>query len=348
MPRLTQPQLDRKWRGHLDDYVTAIAWSPDSQQVAACDGAGSIQCLNLATQQTHCLQAADGQSIDVLEYSHDGRFLAASGQDGNILIWEMSGETPNLITRLDHPRTWVDHLAWHPRRAELAFSLGRYAQIWDAQTHEIVTTLSFEASSVLGLAWHPQDDWLAVGGNQGLKIWQDWDEDPILREMPASSLCVGWSPDGQYLASGNFDRTLLVWPWNLDVPWRMTGFPGKVRQLAWSEHVEPDIPPMVSGASGPFVITWQLQGDTWEAEVLDVHQQIVNAIAYQPGTALLASVSSDSYLCLWKDGQKLIQSEKVISGTALAWSPDGQTLAIGGRQGEWQLWAKSARGKGFF
>ena len=154
MPRLTQPQLDRKWRGHLDDYVTAIAWSPDSQQVAACDGAGSIQCLNLATQKTHYLQTADGQSIDVLEYSHDGRFLAASGQDGNILIWEMTGETPNLITRLDHPRTWVDHLAWHPRRAELAFSLGRYAQIWDAQTHEIVTTLSFEASSVLGLAWH--------------------------------------------------------------------------------------------------------------------------------------------------------------------------------------------------
>ena len=61
MPRVAQ--LDRKWRGHLDDYVTAIAWSPDNQQVAVCDGAGTVQCLNPITRQTHCLQNSEGQSI---------------------------------------------------------------------------------------------------------------------------------------------------------------------------------------------------------------------------------------------------------------------------------------------
>ena len=227
MPRLTRLQLERQWRGHLDDYVTAIAWSPDSQQVAACDGAGTVQCLNRVTQQTHCLQTGTGQSVDTLAYSYDGSFLAASGQNGHISIWEMSGEAPTLSSCLDHPRTWVDQLTWHPRRSELAFSLGRYAQIWDAQTQEIITTLPFEASSVLDLAWHPQQDWLAVGGHQGIKIWRDWDEDSDLREIPASSLCVDWSPNGQYLASGNLDRTLLVWPWDKDIPWRMTGFPGR-------------------------------------------------------------------------------------------------------------------------
>lgn len=347
MSRVTRPQLERKWRGHLDDYVTAIAWSPDSQQVAACDGAGAIQYLNRVTQQTHCLQAGTGKSVDALAYSADGCFLAASGQNGHISIWEMSGEVPTLSACLDHPRTWVDQLTWHPRRSELAFGLGRQAQIWDAQTQEIITTLAFEASSVLDLAWHPQQDWLAVGGHEGIKIWQDWDEDPILREIPTSCLCVDWSPDGQYLAAGNLDRSLLVWPWDQDMPWRMAGFPGKIRQLAWSEHLGNDVPPMLSVASGSCVITWERQGDSWEAEMLERHTQSVNAIAFQPGTSLLASTATDGYLCLWKGGRKLLQSEKGISGSALAWSPDGQTLAIGGQQGEWQLWTQSERGRGF-
>ncbi len=345
MPRVAQ--LERKWRGQLDDYVTAIAWSADSQQVAACDGSGSIHCLNRVTQQTHCLQTGTGLSVDALAYSCDSQLLAAGGQDGSVSIWDVSQGEPFRVTHQDHPRTWVDQLTWHPRRLELAFSLGRYAQVWDAQTQDVITTLAFEASSVLDLAWHPQRDWLAVGGHQGIKIWQDWDEDPVLREIPASSLCVEWSPDGQYLAAGNLDRTLLVWPWNQDIPWQMTGFPGKVKHLAWAENTGNGAPPLLSAASGTCVITWQRQGDTWEAEMLEGHTQAVNAIAYQPGTTLLASTAADDYLCFWRGGQKLVQTQKGVSGSALAWSPDGQTLAMGGQQGEWQIWAQSARGQGF-
>ena len=347
MSRLTRPQLERKWRGQLDDYVTAIAWSPDSQHVAACDGSGTVQCLNRSSKQTHCLQTGTGESIDALTYSSNGNFLAASGQNGHVLVWDMRGETPILNASLDHPNTWVDRLAWHPQRSELALSLGRYAQIWDAESQEIITTLAFDASSVLDMAWHPEKHWLAVGGHQGIKIWQDWDEEPIHREIPASSLCVDWSPDGQYLATGNLDRTLVVWPWNQDMPWRMTGFPGKVRQLAWSGPFGNEESPILAAASGTCVTTWQRQGDGWEAEMLDAHTQPVNAIAFQPNGTLLTSTAGDGYLCLWLNGYKLIQAEEDMGGSVLAWSPDGQALAFGGQEGEWQLWTLGVRGRGF-
>ena len=95
------------------------------------------------------------------------------------------------------------------------------------------------------------------------------------------------------------------------------------------------------------MITWERQGDGWEAEMLDGHTQSVTAIAFQPTSSLLASTAGDGYLCLWQGGYKLIQAERGINGSALSWSPDGQTLAVGGQQGEWQLWTQSERGRGF-
>ena len=70
-------------------------------------------------------------------------------------------------------------------------------------------------------------------------------------------------------------------------------------------------------------------------------------LPFSPIPALLVSAAADDFLCLWQGGAKLVQAQKSISGSALAWSPDGQTLALGGQQGEWQLWTQSARGQGF-
>lgn len=352
MPSLSQPRLDLQWRGTLSDYVTAIVWSANGEQVAVCSAAGEIQCLNVITQHLVQVQRASGQSVDTLDFSHDSQFLAAGGQDGSLYIWQMTSATPQLLTRLPHS-TWMEHLLWHPHRLELAFSLGRYAQIWDAQTQQVSTTLPFASSTVLDLAWHPQRDYLAVAGDQSVKIWnlEDKDADPDVRELPTASIRVAWSADGNYLASGNLDRSLVVWPWDLPFPWRMTGFPGKVRQLAWST-VPVGTAPLLAAASTTGILTWQKQeqGDQdWTAQVLDWHQQQVNAIAFQPGTALLASASADGYICLWQQGHKRVQSCKgSASGlSCLAWQPNGSTLAVGDQRGEWQLWSPSQRGQGF-
>jgi len=109
--------------------------------------------------------------------------------------------------------------------------LSRYAQIWDATTQSIITTLNFESSSVLDLSWHPQGDRLSLSGNQSIKTWQrqDWDDDPTVRDIGGASGAIAWSPDGTYLASGNNDRSVLVWEEDIPYPWQMQGFPDKVR-----------------------------------------------------------------------------------------------------------------------
>ncbi|MEL6815397.1 MAG: hypothetical protein AAFP03_11355 [Cyanobacteria bacterium J06598_3] len=352
--------MSLSWQGQLQDYVTAIDWSPDGKWLAIASGSGEVTLLNVTDRQTIALETAATASIDCLGFSFNGQFLAAGGQNGQVKIWEIPPDLtsnqlshPTLLKVLEHPRTWVEHLAWSPTRNELAFSLGRYVQIWDAKRGEIISTLPFENSSVLDLLWHPDGEQIAASGQLAVKIWSrlDWDNDPVVQELAAAGLVIAISPDGQYLAAGNLDNTLIVWGWNSPHPWRMTGFPSKVSHLAWANATRASAP-IVAAASGTGLIIWRkLRTDEegWASRVFDLHQKKIVALAFQPDSSLLASASEDGRVILWHKAKSLSQTlEGASQGfSALAWNPRGSLLAAGGAQGEWLIWAKSNRGKGF-
>jgi len=341
------------WQGSLNDYVTAIAWSPKGQRLAASSAAGEVALLDVETRSLLSVQAGEGQSLDCLGFSSDGQFLAAGGQDGCVKIWRLEAE-PTLVSAIDNAPAWIDRLAWNPKHNELAFSLGRYAQIWDVEASEVIATLHFEASSVLDLAWHPQGEFLAVAGHRAVKTWsrEDWNSDPTTWELTAASVAIAWSPNGDYLASGNMDRTLLVWQWGNPFPWQMQGFPGKVRQLAWSDVLTKTGAPLLVTSSQEGLVVWAKHPDEsvgWGANVLNLHEEMVQAIAFQPGTALLASAASDGWVGLWQQASKVVQ---ILEGapqgfSCVAWQPGGQKIAAGGQNGELLVWSESSRAKGF-
>ncbi|MEO1181061.1 MAG: WD40 repeat domain-containing protein, partial [Cyanobacteria bacterium J06636_28] len=214
MLRIKKQNLFKQlWETRLSDYVTAVAWSPDGNQLAASSDAGEVILYTPITGESKCLQSSQGESVDALGISADGQFLAAGGQAGTVWIWQIDRDVPTLLTTLEHARTWIDRLQWHPSSPELAFSFGRCVRVWHAVDQTVVTTLNFEDSSVLDLAWHPQGTQISLGGNQRIKTWQsqDWDKDPEVRDVGGASLAIAWSPDGTYLASGNNNRSVLIW-----------------------------------------------------------------------------------------------------------------------------------------
>lgn len=348
---MTKSLLTLSWQTLLADYVTAIAWSPNGAFLAVASAAGEVVLWQVRQKKLVTLRENQGFSVDTIAFSADGQFLATGGQDGAVRIWQMVEDGAILLTELANKRTWVDCLRWHPQRPELAFALGKYTQIWDGSLQAVVATINFEKSSVLDMAWHPSGNFLVLAGNQGLKIWKTkaWDDDPHLRDISGASGAIAFSLDGQYLASGNNDRTLLVWEWeNLD-PWQMQGFPGKVRHLAWSIKA-PDSSPLLVSSSGKSMVAWvQGENDNWAARPLDLHNGTITAIAFKPRSILLASASEDGLVCLWKKAAHPAQVlEGVAAGfSALAWSPQGNYLAAGGCGGEVFLWTDNMADKGF-
>jgi WD40 repeat protein len=346
-----QAEFDRHWQGTLSDYVTAIVWSPGGETLAASSAAGEV--IFYQAFQPVPLQTENGRSVDCLAFSHDGQFLAAGGQTGQVNIWRMQSDLPELIATVNHASAWVDRMAWSPTQNLLAFSLGKQVQVWDANLGDVATTLDFDTSSVLDLTWHPHGQQLSVSGYQGVKIWTaaDWDDDPYLLTIPSASVAIAWSPDGKYIASGNLDRTVTVLEWNNPHPWVMQGFPGKIRQLAWSDVLTKAGASLLASASAEGIVVWEKQDESlgWEGRVLTGHAGMVQSLHFQPDALLLASAAADGCICLWHKAKQLAQ---VLDGapngfSCLAWHPKGQQLAAGGHDGELLIWSKVLRGQGF-
>ncbi len=350
--------LDCYWRGALEDYVTAVAWSPDGKTLAASSAAGEVVLWHTSgttAGTVSTLLGGAGQSVDCLGFS-TGSLLAAGGQDGQVRIWRVpaAGAIPVSPLHSLKYEAWVDRLAWSPAGNQLAFCTGRQVRVWDAGAQAVVAALNFEASSVLDLAWHPTGECLAAAGYGGVKIWnsQNWDEDPWILDVPSATQVLAWSADGNYLACGNLDRTVAVLQWGNSHPWVMQGFPGKVRRLAWSDKASGLGAPLLAAAGGDSISVWEKQPDDfvgWDAWVLEGHSGAVGAIAFQPGTFLLASASEDGQVCLWHQVRQFAQllegAERGFS--CLAWDAGGDKLAAGGRGGELLVWWKSNRPKGF-
>ena len=339
------------WQQALSDYVTEILWLPDGTLIAA-SAAGELVCHQDNGKSELILQAATDQSLDALALSSDGKLLAASGQSGQVSIWRLPEPTP--IAKLENAPAWVDRLAWSPVRNQLAFSLGKYVQVWDAETAEIITTLNFE-SSVLDLTWHPSGNQLTVAGYQSIKVWSalGWDEDPEVIEIASASTIICWSPDGSYIASGNIDKTISVIDWQRPTePWLMRGFPGKIRQMVWTDAPVKQAAPLLASASADSIVVWHRHPDNavgWEGQVLGQHDARIQAMQFQPGSSMLASAGEDGWVVLWPKAARLGQMLKGASQgfSSLCWHPKGDLLAAGGRNGELIVWAKTVRGKGF-
>ncbi|NER96630.1 MAG: hypothetical protein F6J86_22765 [Symploca sp. SIO1B1] len=348
--------FQQQWQGNLSEYVTAVAWSPNGL-FAASSAAGEVvlwQDGNLVS-----LLTAGVASIDCLAFSSDGKFLAAGGQDGKVRVWSIL-DSPLLsqgglegIHTIENAPSWVDKLAWSPACNHLAFSLGRYVGIWDADSQTVITTLPFANSSVLDLAWQPNGENIAIAGNGGVKVWstKDWDDDPYLIDLPSASIVTAWSRDSKYLASGNLDNTIAVLEYGSPYPWVMRGFPGKITNLTWSQ-LGANNAPLLAASSVEDIAVWKKEADdqdAWNANLLTLHDSKIQALEFHPHSLLLASAADDGWLGLWTKAKQVGQILEGASGgfSCVAWSQNGKQLAAGGQNGELIIWSKPKRRKGF-
>jgi WD40 repeat protein len=150
--------------------------------------------------------------------------------------------------------------------------------------------------------------------------------------MPGGASSVTFSPDGQLLASGSDDGSIVLWDRRRRQPLGepLRGHSKAVTSVAFS----PDGELLASGSNDKSVVLWDVRRHEPLGAPLIGHTDVVTSVAFSPDGRVLASGSDDGTTRLWDVihhkplGKPLVNKTFVVK--SLAFSPAGASLAAAG------------------
>lgn len=163
-------------------------------------------------------------SINALDYSFDGRFLASGSDGGVIILWD-TGSGRILHTLGDnepgHTAKIFDVKFTSPSTFLGSASADRAIIVWNFEGEE-QSGKSLQDEIVWCLAFS-ENGWLASGMVEGtIVLWQlaDFPNNPQvdLTAHNAGVTSLAFSPDSHLLASGSRDGTIVLWDMTLVSP----------------------------------------------------------------------------------------------------------------------------------
>ena len=328
------------WSVDIGDYVTAVTWSPGGQALAAAAANGPIQLLDgTSGTSLHELSGHDFGTLD-LAWSPDGSSLASAGQDGTTRLWDaIRGRE---VAALDSGADWVEHVAWSPLGNLVATAAGKHLKLWQPDG-----TLYHRAdphpSTIAGLAWNTDGTRLASICYGGIWLWSPGQDDPDDGlECQDSLISMAWSPNGRYLVSGTQGATVQVWNLKTDQNSELSGYPTKVRVVAWDATSRY----LATGGATDLAL-WkfsptQLAQDS--PTVLEGHERVIVALAFQNRGSRLASGGEDGEVYVWQTNrrQPLGHGHHEASISQIAWHPQDQYLVSGDATGQITTWRTAA------
>ncbi|MFD3992840.1 NB-ARC domain-containing protein [Streptomyces sp. NPDC058583] len=165
----------------------------------------------------------------------------------------------------------------------------------------------------------------------------DPDLDRTLEGHTSAVRACAASPDGRWLASAGFDRSIRIWDVTTGSPRRvLDGHTGWIWECAWT----PDGSSIVSAGDDGSVRVWDVRSGSCRA-VLTGHEGAVMGCAVGPDGAWLASAGVDGSVRVWdvRSGScraVLTGHEGAVMGCAVG--PDGAWLASAGVDGSVRVW----------
>lgn len=95
-------QLKYKIEKHTD-WVTAVAFSPNGEQLATADRAGGVHLWEARSGRVLLALNEHKSSVRALDWRSDSKMLASAGEDGLIVWWSAVDGFPSVIKANAHP-----------------------------------------------------------------------------------------------------------------------------------------------------------------------------------------------------------------------------------------------------
>jgi WD40 repeat protein len=331
---------------YFHDAVDAVAFSPNSDIVAAATDYGEVRLLDLTGSEIGPAFRGFGWSVHSLGFFPDGLHLAATGYDGTRLIdtTRLAGgrDIRALIPVVTDPGNPVVGAAFIKGQALVAGTESGDLIFWHPETNSVRRSDHAQGEKLKSLAANRQGSMIAGGGSDGRirlfdaggKILGDltppagphWELAEPSWGNPGASLV--FSPDGKTLATQHSNQEIILWDLDSRRPRAMIhrmDIHGK--DLQGKELTGYLTAPMAFSASGDRLATvfgktlrfWHLDGTADRSHPLELGQMVVN-LAFRPDGKGFVTIEPNNILRRWTmSGHELQPVNTCCSGLFAQW-----------------------------
>ncbi|GFE71671.1 AAA-like domain-containing protein [Chroococcus sp. FPU101] len=281
---------------------TNLAFSPDGQTFASVDMNGAVKLWRYDGTTLATFGGHNGE-IRGVAFSPDGKTILSSGLDKTVRFWKLGGMP--FLRILRHP-VEVTGLAISPNgeRIVTGTSNGK-VYLWD-QKGILLRSLDAHESQIQDIAFSKNSKEFATASWDGtVKLWdRNGNLFNVLKGSTTTLIpkrTVAFSPDGAYLAAGNFNGgKFTLWNRNRTLVRTVSACASIVGGVTFS----PDSQTIATGCNDNQVKLWSLDGKLLKA--FKGHQGIVRAVAFSPDGRQIVSGSVDGTAKLWRSDGTLL------------------------------------------
>lgn len=286
-----------------------------------------------------------------------------------VFAWEARGQRLALLA--DHAvwlcdvasgkTTWLER---HGFAGSIAFSstgdwiahggAGADVCTWNVKTGSRGPSLGYERSSQYAefhacvngqvVAMSSEDERGAI------RLWNpDGRPGPILRGHTSTVTAMGFSADGERLASASHEPIIRLWSkagqtgaWRAAQVAALAGHADEVQSVAWNR----DGTRLVSGSRDGKVGVWDVATGKLQFPFLSQAGPIEKVAWSATGKhfASLCPADKEHPIRVWSaEGQPVLAPDARPGTNAMSWSPEGEILAIGGDEPAVRLWSIAER-----
>lgn len=277
----------RKW-------ITQLAWEPlhlsvSGSRLASSSKDGTVKIWDTTRRACTVTLSQHTDAVTSVKWAGDGTIYTGS-RDRTIKMWESDGRLKGQLTGHAH---WINTLALSTdhvlRTGAFGYQHAEGQDLREVARERFETTVKTMNGERL------------VSGSDDftLSLWDPSKTNKPLARLTGHQAAVNhvvFSPDGRWLASASFDKSIKLWNARTGAfVATLRGHVGRVYQVAWSA----DSRLLLSSSQDSTLKVWDVRTRT-RKEDLPGHYDEVYAVDWSADGARAASGGKDKLLKIWR------------------------------------------------